>query len=95
MPWCLKEVRLKPRKVVHHKLVAERYTLSFRGGVLGTVDRIKVKGRLAYVFYPIYEAILGDAGHIMGRTMKSLKEEVLAIIPPDPPPAPGMPVVDA
>jgi len=87
-------LRLKPRKVIHHKVAAERYMLSFRGGTLGTVDRIRIKGKLAYIFYPIYESILGDAGHITGVTMKQLKEEVLAIIPPDPPPAPGMPVID-
>lgn len=86
--------RLKPRRVVHHKLAAERYTLSFRGGVLGTVDRVKINGKLSYIFYPIYEAILGDAGHITGNTMKALKAEVLSVIPPDPPPAPGMPCVD-
>ena len=62
--------------------------------MLGTVDRIKVKGKLAYLFYPDYDQIVGDAGHITGATMKSLKEEVLAIIPADPPPAPGMPCVD-
>ena len=87
-------MRLKPRKVVHHKLAAERYTLSFRGGILGTVDRIRIKGKLAYLFYPDYDAIVGDAGHIAMPTMKGLKEEVLAIIPLDLPPAPGMPVVD-
>lgn len=87
-------MRLKPRKIVHHKIGAERYTLSFRGAILGTVDRIRIRKRLAYLFYPDYDAIVGDAGHIAGATMKQLKEEVLAIIPPDPPPAPGMPVID-
>jgi len=92
-------LRLKPRKVVHHKLGEDRYTLSYRGGLLGTVDRTHPQQGKApdpqYRFFPIYDSIVGDAGHIEARTMKALKEEVLAMIPPDPPPAPGMPVTDA
>jgi len=49
---------------------------------------------MSYTFYPIYESIVGDAGHMTAKTIKQLKADVLAIIPPDPPPAPGMPVVD-
>jgi len=83
--------------VIHHKLSEDRFSLSFRGGLLGTVDRtygsLAIPG-MKYTFYPIYESVVGDAGHMTAMTIKKLKADVLELIPPDPPPAPGMPVID-
>jgi len=87
-------VRTRKRKLIHSQLNKDRYLLKFRGGVIGTIDRVWIKGKPNYHFYPDYGGLAGEAGSVDAKTMKILKEQVMATIPADLPPAPGMPCID-